>query len=255
MDQAWLDLLADNVDAMAAGHADWCDAPTANYVQLRCDTAERILQQSIAAGLVEVDPGSANGALRLTSCGGAVCHLTDNISSLLVPGNSLDPLGFVIGLSGLETAGNFAIWRSLPNGSTTTHNLQPGGASPRRAGERGAVSLPGGSSWNPRSRNTFGHTFDTHGSGPSNTRSLTGRAGGTGQGQGQWLDNAAAARLLQSASNPTAGPRSIPIPPGLGRVILPSGQIVPATHATLVPLPGGNGYRTAYPVVGGGPWP
>jgi hypothetical protein len=42
--------------------------------------------------------------------------------------------------------------------------------------------------WNPKSRPTFGRSFDIFGAGVKNTRSLTDRARSTGQDQGQWLD-------------------------------------------------------------------
>jgi hypothetical protein len=103
--------------------------------------------------------------------------------------------------------------------------------------------------WNPASRPTFGHTFSEHGAGLKNTRSLTDRARSTGQAQGQWLDNDAAAAFLRDAHLSDAGPRGVSIPEGLGQVIMPDGSIVPATRAVLVPSNGGL-YKTAYPVVG-----
>jgi len=43
------------------------------------------------------------------------------------------------------------------------------------------------------------------------------------------------------------GPGSTRLPEGLGQVIMPDGSIVPATHATLVPVEGG-GFRSAFPI-------
>jgi RHS repeat-associated protein len=103
--------------------------------------------------------------------------------------------------------------------------------------------------WSPKSRPTFGHTFETHGAGPKSTKGLTGRAAGTKQPQGQWLNNEAAADLLKKASESTSGPRTIPIPEGMGRVVMPDGSFVPAAQAKLIPN-GSGGYITAYPILG-----
>ncbi|SDP61992.1 hypothetical protein SAMN04487981_12927 [Streptomyces sp. cf386] len=102
--------------------------------------------------------------------------------------------------------------------------------------------------WSAKSVKTFGHSFKTHGAGAKNTKKLTDRARNTGNQQGQWLDNDAAAQFLRSTHVPGSGPRRVRIPEGLGQVIMPDGTIVPARAATLVPGPGGL-YRTAYPVV------
>jgi hypothetical protein len=118
-------------------------------------------------------------------------------------------------------------------------------------GSQGGTPGGGGSSalnWNWKSKPTFGHTFETHGQGPRNTRSLTGRAASTQAEQGQWLDNAKAANFLQDM-RPKIGdtPIQVDIPENLGQVILPNGTIVPATRAQIVPVAGG-GYKTAYPI-------
>ncbi|MFE7618030.1 hypothetical protein [Streptomyces sp. NPDC057496] len=114
------------------------------------------------------------------------------------------------------------------------------------------VALPVGDencvNWSSRSVKTFGHTFKTHGAGAKNTKALTDRARSTGNQQGQWLDNEAAAQFLRSVHVPGSGPRTVRIPDGLGQVIMPDGTVSPARAATLVPGPGGF-YRTAYPVV------
>jgi hypothetical protein len=51
--------------------------------------------------------------------------------------------------------------------------------------------------WSPKSVKTFGRTFNEHGSGAGNLRSLTDRARSTGNPQGQWVDNQAASDFLQ----------------------------------------------------------
>jgi len=98
-----------------------------------------------------------------------------------------------------------------------------------------------------RSVREFGHTFSRHGAGSSLTNRLRGRAGGTGQPQGQWLDNPRAAEFLEGFEGQITAPTRVELPPGMGQVIHPDGSITEATHALLVPRPGG-GFRTAYPV-------
>ncbi|WP_128429493.1 hypothetical protein [Streptomyces cyaneus] len=118
----------------------------------------------------------------------------------------------------------------------------PAAQTAKTAGDEDCVN------WSAKSVKTFGHSFKTHGAGAKNTKKLTDRARSTGNQQGQWLDNDAAAQFLRSAHVPGSGPRTVPIPEGLGQVIMPDGAIVAARAATLVPGPGGL-YRTAYPVV------
>jgi RHS repeat-associated protein len=104
--------------------------------------------------------------------------------------------------------------------------------------------------WNPNSRPTFGHTFSEHGAGARNTRSLTDRARSTGNDQGQWANNDDAAAWLRDQYVPSAGPRQVPLPAGMGSVIRPDGSVVSATHAQLVP--GRNGlYKSAFPIAVG----
>jgi RHS repeat-associated protein len=103
----------------------------------------------------------------------------------------------------------------------------------------------GAGSW--KSVKEFGHTFNTHGQGPKVTRSLIGRAGQSGQAQGQWLNNEAAANFLRQFDGLLSGPAGVNLPKGLGQVIKPNGSIVPATRAILIPK-GGGGFRTAFPV-------
>lgn len=93
---------------------------------------------------------------------------------------------------------------------------------------------------------TYGHTFLRHGQGSRLTRNLAGEAMGSGVPQGQWLNNQAAAEIIAGHHPYLTGPATVPIPTGVGQVILPTGQIVPATRAVLVP--NGAGFRTAYPV-------
>lgn len=139
-------------------------------------------------------------------------------------------------------------------GHITTYNLTVAnlhtyyvlaGATPVLVHNTGCVN------WSPKSTKTFGHTFNTHGAGVKNTQSLIDRARSTGNMQGQWLDNDAAAEFLQGVHVEGAGPRSVQIPEGLGQVIMPDGTIVPARAATLVPSPGGL-YKTAFPILGPG---
>jgi hypothetical protein len=114
------------------------------------------------------------------------------------------------------------------------------------AGAAVRLIVPNWSNW--RSRPTFGHTFDTHGAGSRNTRNLRGRAGGTGESQGQWLNNEAAADFLRQERPGLTGPKIVDLQAGVeGQVIKPDGTIVPATRAQLVPNPSG-GYTTAYPI-------
>lgn len=72
------------------------------------------------------------------------------------------------------------------------------------------------------------------------------RAAGTGNSQGQFLDNSAAADFL-SAYKGITSPTIVNLPAGLGQVISPSGSIVQATRVLIVPKKGG-GFKTAYPV-------
>lgn len=103
--------------------------------------------------------------------------------------------------------------------------------------------------WAANSVKTWGHTFKTHGAGAKNTKALTDRARSTGNQQGQWLDNDAAAEFLKGVHVGGAGPRSVRIPDGLGQVIMPDGSIVRARSATIVPSPNGL-YKTGFPIIG-----
>ncbi|OXM87398.1 S8 family serine peptidase [Paenibacillus rigui] len=98
---------------------------------------------------------------------------------------------------------------------------------------------------NWKSVKLFGHTFSTHGAGSKNTKSLTDRAAGTGNDQGQWLNNQDAALLINSQGKLT-GVTTIDIPTGLGQVITPTGEVIAATKAIIVPSP--TGTKTAYPI-------
>ncbi len=99
---------------------------------------------------------------------------------------------------------------------------------------------------NPQSQPNFGHTFTRHGR--KNISNLRGRAGGTGQEQGVWLDDAAAAEYLGVVVPYITEPSYIPIPPGMGAVVLPNGTVQPVTSARVLPKPSG-GIDTAFPVL------
>ena len=99
---------------------------------------------------------------------------------------------------------------------------------------------------NWKSVKKFGHTFNTHGSGAKNTKSLMDRARSTGNNQGQWLDNQKAAEFLEALGN-IKEPTTVSIPEGIGQVITPTGEIVTATKAIVVPS--ATGIKTAYPIL------
>ncbi|HUC83311.1 MAG TPA: RHS repeat-associated core domain-containing protein [Flavisolibacter sp.] len=91
----------------------------------------------------------------------------------------------------------------------------------------------------------FGHTFTTHGE--EMTDFLTHRAKGSGQAQGQFLDNQAAAKFIEDNLDKLKnGAISLPIPDGFpARMIKPDGTFGVPTTIKLVP--GGKGVKTAYP--------
>jgi len=101
--------------------------------------------------------------------------------------------------------------------------------------------------WAWKSIPTFGHTFLRHGAGARLLRGLMDRARSTGLPQGQWLDNPAAAKFLQNIAGELQGPASMRIPQGLGQVILPTGEIVEAAGATMIPN-GAGGFTSAFPI-------
>lgn len=107
-------------------------------------------------------------------------------------------------------------------------------------------SCPFAKGVNAKSVKQFGHSFKTHGAGAKNTQKLKDRAAGTGNSQGQFTNNDAAADFL-SQHNGITSPTTVDLPAGLGQVIKPSGEIVSATKVTIVPKKGG-GFKTAYPV-------
>jgi hypothetical protein len=91
----------------------------------------------------------------------------------------------------------------------------------------------------------FGHTFEKHGQ--NATEFLTKRAVGTGKPVGQFLDDQAAARLIQEHIG-KLGNGAISVPVGKdfpARVIMPDGSYKPASTVRIVPS--GNGVKTAYP--------
>ncbi len=97
----------------------------------------------------------------------------------------------------------------------------------------------------PKSTKSWGHSFSRHGAGSKITNKLTGRAAGTGQAQGQWLNNQQAAQHIHNLN--LSGNATIRIPSGLGQVIKPNGAIVSAHWARVVLSP--NGVRTAFPIL------
>lgn len=122
--QSETDTKASIANSFAVGDTAQCDNATNATFLTYCDEVRTAIDVLLAAGVIEYDPNSASeGALRTTSCGNAGCHLWDPLGDLIAPGNSADNFGFLIGLSGLETAGNFAIWGSLPKGSSAPHHL------------------------------------------------------------------------------------------------------------------------------------
>jgi len=102
--------------------------------------------------------------------------------------------------------------------------------------EKGAIAL---------TKSRFGHTFTTHGQ--DATDFLINRAAGSGKPVGQFLDDQAAARLIQdNLSNLKNGAISVTVPNYVPvRIIMPDGSFAPASTIRLVP--GGNGVKTAYP--------
>jgi hypothetical protein len=94
-------------------------------------------------------------------------------------------------------------------------------------------------------KSRFGHTFTTHGQ--DVTDFATKRAAGMGKPVGQFLDNQAAARLIQeNLDKLNNGAISIPLPKDFpARMIMPDGTYLPASAIRIVP--GGNGVKTAYP--------
>ncbi len=95
------------------------------------------------------------------------------------------------------------------------------------------------------SKARFGHTFSKHGQ--NATDYLTNRARGSGMPQGQFLDDQAAARLIQrNLKGLTNGPVSVPVPRGFkARIINPNGSY--STPRSIRLVPGGKGVKTSYP--------
>lgn len=65
--------------------------------------------------------------------------------------------------------------------------------------------------------------------------------------QGQWLDNQKVAEFLNSLG-PIDKPTIVNIPEGLGQIIKPSWDIIPATRAVIIPNSKTGKIRTAFPV-------
>ena len=91
----------------------------------------------------------------------------------------------------------------------------------------------------------IGHTFTKHGQ--NNTDELKRKARGSGVAQGQWTDDPAAEEwIADNLGELKNGTRVLPLPPGLGRLVLPDGSFEDAFWAKLVPS--GTGVKTAFPV-------
>lgn len=95
----------------------------------------------------------------------------------------------------------------------------------------------------------FGHSFVKHGE--DATTFLINRAKGSGQVQGQFLNNQKAAQfILDNVGKTVRGAINVLIPKGFPvRVIMPNDTFRTATHIRLVL--GGNGVKTAYPLIPG----
>ncbi len=91
-----------------------------------------------------------------------------------------------------------------------------------------------------------GHTFSKHGR--HNTKQLTLEAVNGKKQVGQFLDEAAAEKIIgDNLGNLKNGAINVPIPAGVGRVIMPNGSFKPATQMRIVPS--GSGVSTAYPIL------
>ena len=95
------------------------------------------------------------------------------------------------------------------------------------------------------SKARFGHTFTRHGE--DATEFLINRARGSGQAQGQFLDNQAAARFIQDNLDKIGnGAVSLPLPKNFpARIINPDGTF--SVPSTIRLVPGGKGVKTAFP--------
>lgn len=94
-------------------------------------------------------------------------------------------------------------------------------------------------------KKAFGHTFRDHGE--EATEFLTNRAAGSGKANGQFLDNQAAASLINNnLGNLKSGAISVPMPEGFpARMINPDGSYGIPTQIRIVPS--ATGVKTAYP--------
>ena len=95
------------------------------------------------------------------------------------------------------------------------------------------------------SKSQFGHTFTKHGEGATNF--LINRARGSGEAQGQFLNNQVAAKFIkENLSKVKKGAVSLPMPKNFpARIIHPDGTF--SVPSTIRLVPGGNGVKTAYP--------
>lgn len=151
--------------------------------------------------------------------------------------------GIPLGL--IEAGGGLALYGAATSNSSEAPNPQIAlqmAAVPVMNGMMQHFQSGSGPNW--RSTKLFGHTFLEHGA-QRPSRELIDRARGTGNPQGQWVDNDKAAEFLAGWRGKLQGPSSTWLPAGLGRVFRPDGSTVEATHVTIVPGP--NGQKTAYP--------
>ncbi|AUX27735.1 uncharacterized protein SOCEGT47_083330 [Sorangium cellulosum] len=183
----------------------------------------------IAGGVVQM---AAGGAIAGGSAAGGVAATVGS-------GGTAAPVAVPVAVAGVEAAGVLIASGSaaVMQGAVTMQMAATGG-------NKGGSSAAGGQlKWgNPKSVPTYGHSFERHGAGAKNTARLTGRAAGTKEPQGQWLDNDAAAAFLAEQRSSIAEVKVVEIPKGLGQVVRSDGAIVPATKAVLVPAPNG-GYK------------
>jgi hypothetical protein len=175
---------------------------------------------------------TANGKPAIASGGHVPARHDGWMWDLTIPGNN-DHDFYVI--PSLVTGGQHMYYVAAGGTPVLVHNVSECG--------------PGDINWNWNSVRTFGHTFNEHGAGPRNLRSLTDRARSTGNPQGQWLNNEAAAEFLSQVYVPGSGPFGVKLPEGLGQVVMPDGTIVDAPYAYVIPNANGV-IRTAYPTLG-----
>jgi hypothetical protein len=177
--------------------------------------------------------------------------LTAATSGLLLGGVAGYEAGAGLYSTAFVNFGRVAQW--FTEASLAEQSITVGGA-----GVTGAGAIEGVGAWpanraffnmNTKSVPAWGHTFIDHGQGRKVGEILANTARSTGIPQGQWLNDEEAAKYLASELPYIQGTASIPLPPGLGRVHLPNGSVIPAFRATLKPSP--TRIRTGFPTKGG----